>query len=308
MHPALSIILFSTLTGMGYGLGAVLGLGLLQGTARAAPLAYGVAIGLIILGLLCSTAHLRHPERAWRAFSQWRSSWLSREGVAAMATFVPLAIAAGLAIFLHRHSVPLGLLGAVLCALTVFCTSMIYASLKTVTHWHTILTPLVFLTFAAASGLYAAVTILALTGELRRDILIYALVALIIAGVAKAMWWSRARRVKPRSTSQSATGLGDFGPVRLLEAPHVNDNYLTREMGYRIARKHADRLRAIAILSGALVPAIALALAVIWPQFGLFRGLLVTAAGFQVIGLLVERWLFFAQARHTVMLYYGDNG
>src|SRR5690606_27175396 len=95
---------------------------------------------------------LGNPQRAWRAFSQWRSSWLSREGVLAVATFVPLGISAALALFQSRYSPTAGLLGALGAAATVYCTAMIYASLKAVQGWNTPLTPACYLLFSAAGG------------------------------------------------------------------------------------------------------------------------------------------------------------
>src|SRR6478609_2476033 len=96
MHPAYSVILFTTASGAGYGLLALLGLvGFNHGPASSllfGATALVIALGLITLGLLSSTFHLGRPERAWRAFSQWRSSWLSREGVASVVTFVPALI------------------------------------------------------------------------------------------------------------------------------------------------------------------------------------------------------------------------
>src|SRR5690606_14732396 len=94
MHPAYSIIAFTTLSGLGYGLAAVLGLGLLDPAAVSTKLAHVLALGLITGGLLASTLHLGNPQRAWRALSQWRTSWLSREGVSAIATFIPLTVTA----------------------------------------------------------------------------------------------------------------------------------------------------------------------------------------------------------------------
>ena len=44
-------------------------------TYRQILIAYALASG----GLIASTFHLGHPERAIKAFTQWRSSWLSRE-------------------------------------------------------------------------------------------------------------------------------------------------------------------------------------------------------------------------------------
>ncbi len=130
---------------------------------------------------------------------------------------------------------------------------------------------------------------------------------LVIAWALKFIWWRRAATVRSVSTPQSATGLGDFGEVRLLERPHLEENYLTREMGYRVARKHAARLRKIAVLAGAGMPLLALLLVFAIPFSPLMAGGVLTF-GFvaHIFGVLVERWLFFAEAKHTMMLYYGD--
>src|SRR5215207_728533 len=96
MHPAYSVILFTTASGAGYGLLALLGLvGFSHGVVSNfwfGLVSLFIGLGLVTIGLLSSTLHLGHPERAWRAFSQWRSSWLSREGVAAVATYVPAVL------------------------------------------------------------------------------------------------------------------------------------------------------------------------------------------------------------------------
>src|ERR1700761_9514649 len=100
MTPASSVLLLTTLTGFSYGLlawlGALTTAGVLPSAPLFVPLAVVVALCFASAGLMASTLHLGHPERAWRAFSQWRSSWLSREGVAALATFPPAVIFAGL--------------------------------------------------------------------------------------------------------------------------------------------------------------------------------------------------------------------
>src|SRR6266702_1302037 len=76
---------FTTSSGVGYGLLAWIGLlapiGALPLTRQFGAVSLLLALGCITAGLLSSTLHLGHPERAWRAISQWRSSWLSREGV-----------------------------------------------------------------------------------------------------------------------------------------------------------------------------------------------------------------------------------
>lgn len=307
MHPALSIIVFSTISGLGYGLAAMLGLGLLDPAALATKLAHVVALALIAAGLISSTLHLGNPQRAWRAFSQWRSSWLSREGVLAIITFAPLTWSAAASWWSGAYHPLPGLLGVLLAAATVYCTSMIYASLKSVDAWHTRLTPACYLLFAAAGGsLLASVFALSGGGSARATLLLAA-VSLIAAWSVKLFWWKRLRTLVPRSSAASATGLGHIGQVNLFERPHTNENYLTREMGYQIARKHADKLRRIALALGAVVPALILAmLLLITPAEGI---VLAQAAAFATLcfgaGLFVERWLFFAEGRHAVMNYYG---
>ena len=125
MHPAYSIIFFTTASGAGYGMLALLGLLTVSGALPAERwlglAGFILGLGLVTFGLLSSTFHLGHPERAWRAFSQWRSSWLSREGVLAVATYVPvLAFAFGWVVLERTEGIwaVFGVLGAVGAAAT----------------------------------------------------------------------------------------------------------------------------------------------------------------------------------------------
>jgi DMSO reductase anchor subunit len=307
MHPAFSIVIFTTLSGLGYGLAAVLGFGLLDPAATATKAAHLLALALIATGLMSSTLHLGNPQRAWRALSQWRSSWLSREGVMALVTFVPLAWSAWASLFEGRYLVVPGVLGAVFCAVTVYCTAMIYASLRSVQAWNTPLTPLCYLLFSAAGGLtlggffaYAGAGSTLLAPAL-------AVPALVAAWTAKLFWRHRMRTQRPVSTPETATGLGRIGRVRLFERPHVNENYLTREMGFRIARKHAAKLSAIAFALGGGAPVLLFLILLLGgAEAGVPAALIALfAACCHGAGVLVERWLFFAEARHAVMNYYG---
>ena len=108
------------------------------------------------------------------------------------------------------------------------------------------------------------------------------------------------------SCSQDATGLGRFGRVRVLEPAHTQPNFVMREMGYQIARKHAEKLRILATAGLFVVPAVCLLmLLVAAPSAAALVGLVAVLS--MVMGVLVERWLFFAQAKHIVMLYYGEE-
>lgn len=307
MHPAPSIIIFTTLSGLGYGLAAVLGLGLLDPAALAIKIAHILALALIAAGLSSSTLHLGNPQRTWRALSQWRSSWLSREGVLAIITFLPLLWSAWASVIESRYLAVPGLIGSLLCLCTVFCTAMIYTSLKSVQAWHTPLTPACYLLFSVAGGLVAA-CVFAFAGAGNAAILPWlAIAALAAVWAVKAAWRRNMLTLVPVSTPETATGLGAIGKVRLFERPHTTENYLTHEMGFKVARKHAGKLWKVAVILGGAVPALVLLLLAITgqPAGALAAGLAGAAMLSHVVGVLAERWLFFAEARHAVMNYYG---
>ncbi len=314
MHPAKSVILFTTASGAGYGLIAWLGLlgalGILPADTGFGFFAFGLGFGLVILGLLSSTFHLGHPERAWRALSQWRSSWLSREGVAAVFTFLPAGFFAVLWVFFGRNDGLVGLIGlfaSLSCVVTVACTAMIYASLRTIRAWYSIWTLPVYLLLAALSG-GLLLQAMALIWQLPMGGSFAAVLSLLflLSFGAKVLYWRSLTEDSGASTAESATGLGSLGRVSLLEAPHSESNYLMQEMGFRIARKHAEKLRRFVMLGGFGAPFVLILLgALVQGIPGLFATLLAIAVF--AVGLGVERWLFFAEAKHVVTLYYGEG-
>jgi DMSO reductase anchor subunit len=310
MHPAPSVIFFTVVSGMGYGIAFFLGFGVLDPATVSAKAAHVVALAMISGGLLSSTLHLGNPQRAWRAFSQWRTSWLSREGIYAVATFLPLTINAALCLFLDSQSVIAGLLGSLGAVATVFSTAMIYASLRMIEAWHSRLTIACYLVFAGLGGSLWVLFFDLLAGGRAAGLLTAASLALMAAAwVLKTRWRTRMLRTPGSSTPETATGLGHLGKVNLLERPHATENYLIREMGFRIARKHASKLFNMHIILAYAMPLICILLALpgltiasFVPWFAVLAGL---AVAFHVAGMFVERWLFFAEARHAVMNYYG---
>lgn len=311
MHPAYSVIAFTTASGAGYGL--LFWLAVLGASGRIPPssglgfVGLGLAFLLISGGLLSSTAHLGHPERAWRAFSQWRTSWLSREGVAAVATFVPMALLAlGWVVFgaTGGFFALMAYAAAALAMLTVLCTGMIYQSLPTIKAWSMPLVTPVYVVLALATGAILALLILRSFGLGDRTLVWSAVVLLGVALVMKRFYWSWIDGRPDGRTAGDATGLGRFGEVRQLEAPHTQANFVMREMGYAVGRRHAEKLRMIATFAGLLLPMLLLILSLFTgPGLGVFLTLLATLA--VGLGVLVERWLFFAEARHVSMLFYG---
>jgi DMSO reductase anchor subunit len=251
--------------------------------------------------------HLKHPERAWRALSQWRSSWLSREGVMALLTYGPaLAFAAGwLSLGTTGGWIGLfGLLAGLGAALTVYCTSMIYASLQPIREWHQPLVPPLYLAFALMTGALLLHFLLAAFAAPRGWSGGLALAATGLAVALKAAYWRTIDRPRPGPTPESATGLGELGQVRMLEPPHTETNYLLSEMGFSVARRHAAKLRWYAgVLVG--VGAVLLTVLALLSSGALAGPLALLAALSGIAGVAIERWLFFAEATHTVTLYYG---
>ena len=289
MHPAPSVILFSVLSGAGFGLLFYLGLGFAHESGTLAFLWWGLGYSLAIIGLLASTFHLGNPKRAWRAFTQWRTSWLSREAwtsVAALLLLAPMALSDWLELGWPRQT---GWLGGILALVTVFTTSMIYTQIKAVPRWHHWLTPVMFLSFALAGGALLA-------GQSFAPVLLAVLVVVLLA-----IWQvGDGQFARAAQTLGTATGLDRIGEVTVFEQAHTAGNYLLREMIFVVGRKHAQKLRGIALAAATIVPAVLLALSgEIW-AFAL-------AAICHLAGALAARWLFFAEAEHVVGLFYGKR-
>ena len=289
MHPAPSVIIFSTFSGMGFGLLFFLGLGLPAVTGGIAFGFYFIAYALAVGGLLSSVFHLRNKKNAWLSYSQWRTSWLSREGWCAVLALLVMGLQALLQIFAGTAISPLGWLGAILSMATVYCTGMIYAQLRTVPRWNQPATPAFFVVASLAGG-----ALLSNNPGLAMILLV------VLAGVVAFHWWKGDRRfAEAGSTISTATQLK--GRVSLWEKPHTGENYLTEEMVYRVARKHAVKLRVIAILLMTVVPVLLVAL------FGAHHLPVLLAVLSHLVGLFAQRWLFFAEAEHVVGLYYGAH-
>jgi len=321
VHPALSIIVFTTLSGTGLGLGFWTALTAAGTNTLLIVAAALLAAAITSAGLLSSLLHLRRPSRAWRAFSQWRSSWLSREGILA-----PLCVFSMLLLVIATTAdIPLGrassLLVLLLAPAVILTTAMIYTQLRAVPAWHTWLTPAMFFLFAAASGLYVLLAIAAwLPGDadqvqiiiptdagLVMEPVTLLLTATLINALAWGImlaWWVRRDRIGTgQSTLATATRLANHGPIAQLDPPHTEPNYPQTEMGYRVARKHALKLRWIATLLGFLCPTLVGGIPALLPSA--FTPLALTSlCALHLIGVMISRWLFFAEAAHVQSVYY----
>lgn len=319
MRPAFSVIFLTTLIGAGQGLFLALYtaqsyalFGLLP-AAHGAFYGWGSALALAFLaaGLVASFFHLGHPERAWRAAAQWRTSWLSREvivlpafmgvvllyGIAHAFGFKPVLVTlpSGIAVDL---TIVLGALGTLLAFALFVCTGMIYACLRFLREWHTPLTLINYTLLGGASGFtlataYSAAAAPALTGFYAGWALIITVLALV--GRAASLW--RNARLRPTSTVQSAIGIKHPRIVQKTQG-FMGGSFNTREFfhGASVARMRALRrgFPFVAFVLPALLLAVGESSAV----------LLAAAFVVQYAGLIAERWVFFAQANHPQNLYY----
>ncbi len=291
MHPAPSIIIFTVLSGLGFGLLFWLGLGIPDLEGWDAFGIYLVGFACSVIGLVASTFHLGNPQRAWRAFTQWRTSWLSREGWLAVLALIFIGLYALCVIFFEHRIALLGFIGSLLCLITVFATSMIYAQMKSVPRWNHWTTCALFLLLSLSGGAI-------LSGQ---SLISFAL--LLLAGITQIIVWTNGdtRFVERGSTIETATQLGHIGKVRLFEPPHTGANYLLKEMVYQVGRKHAQKLRKISFVLMCVVPA---AILLLFPT-NLFT--ITLAVLLHLGGTFISRWLFFAEAEHVVGLYYGKH-
>lgn len=314
MNPAFSVIIFTTLSGTGFGLWFWLALRIALGDKAEWFDGIGWALGLIAggvlvaAGVIASLWHLGKPMRVWRAFSQWRSSWMSREGVFAIAS---MGVAATTVLVQSSLFDPPQepLVMRILCALlaplslaAIVSTAMIYGSLKTIPAWrHRLVVP-VYLLFALLGGgvlfgLFAGTTL-----DLPRMVGAGVIAGAIALAAMKWRYWRAMDDGALPLDRGDAVGLPGR-EVSVFERPHTEANYLNREMGFVVARRHARKLRTIAFVLFALVPLLCALPMLLLPHGGpaaLYWG---AALSFQ-LGALVERWLFFAEAKHVVTLYY----
>ncbi len=290
MHPASSVILFNTFSGLGFGLLFWLGMGAIVPMGSSAFIWFAIAYILAVGGLIASTFHLGHPERAIKAFSQWKTSWLSREGICAVFALIVMAIYGAGLVFFETPLALLGIIGGIASLGVVFTTSMIYAQMKTVPRWRHWTTPAMYLTLSIGGGAL-------LSGQV-----LIASVLLIVGALLQVFaWMTGDTRFKASGTNmETATGLGHIGKVRAFEPPHTGTNYLMREFVHQVGRKHAEKLRIITIGLAFVLPVILLLL----PFSHVLAAFAVLS---HIAGVLTLRWLFFAQAEHVVGLYYGKR-
>lgn len=321
MHPAFSVIFLTTLIGTGQGLFLALYTGQLYALAQLLPVqsdvfyALGslIALGLLVLGLIASFFHLGRPERAWRAASKWRTSWLSREVIVLPLVMVLVALY-GLAHWMGwttplvtiQGSVPvdatliIGLLGTLATFALFVCTAMIYASVRFLEEWHSPLTVANFTFFGIASGFMLAAAYSAYLGnELVRFFGTWAVIATLLALAGRLGALMRSARLKHKSTIQSAIGVRHNAVVQKAQGA-TGGSFNTREFFSSGSVATVKTVRALFLLLVFVIPILLIAVA----YFIQSPTLPIAAFAIQYLGLLAERWSFFAEARHPQNLYY----
>lgn len=319
MHAAWSVIAFTVLSGAGLGALALVALAVLASTMGVPAIAprpalgcvAAVALAFVVAGLGSSTLHLANPRNAWRSASRFRSSWLSREAVFALA-LLPVVAGFAWALYVDLRGaivVLLALATLVLAWVVLVCTAMIYASLKPIRAWHTRRVPLGYVVLGHGSGALLLVALLRPASD-AGWLPCAGIVLLLAALIVKVEYWRHIRGTTGAPTLERAIGVdqgvrppGTAGSVmsaRLLDAGHSGGTFLTREFLVRPTPAARIVARLAFLLAGIAVPVLWLAVGLADPVGGAF------AVAACLAGMAGERWLFFVEARHTVRLYHGD--
>ncbi len=289
MHPAPSIILFTVLSGFGFGLISIIGLLQFLSVITMFDLIIYSIIGVIFatVGLVSSFFHLANKKNAIKSLSQWQTSWLSREAIASI--FCLLIVFGNIiwAVSQNNYISEVGVVLFFLSLFTIFTTSMIYAQLKTVPSWNNALTPAIFVCAALTGGAilltdYASLVLLLVFGTLQIS-----------------FWYIADRGFQDKETSVgTALGYNKNEEIRPFDVAHTNRNYLLNEMVYKVARKHSVKIRYISFFMAFVFP---MSLILIFPNN---FSVSVSAITIHLIGIYFSRWLFFAEAKHSVSFYY----
>lgn len=307
MKPALSIVLFTTIAGSAQGVAVVLAVTTLLGAAPAGtlPAMLWIVTAMLIAALVASFFHLGHPLRAWRAVLMWRTSWMSRE-VILLPLFICLvgawALSASLSHTVDRGSARAFSWAAIAGAFLLwYCTAMIYACIRFVQEWAHPLTIINYVTLGLSSGLVTCGALAVMAGEnaFASRVCVWAIAATAVAWFTRTLSLRRNARLKPVSTTQSATGINSARVVQK-SMGLTGGSFNTREF-FHGATARVFRMAKVGfqVLAFA-VPIILLA----WALASDSRAAWIVALISQIAGLLAERWFFFAQARHPQNIYY----
>jgi DMSO reductase anchor subunit len=307
MRPQLSIILFTTLAGMAQGLLFFIALLNIEAPVLSAPfiaiLALPVSFVLLTLGLIASFFHLGHPERAWRAAMMWRTSWLSREVIALPAV---MALTAITFFFVISGMVPAWLWAALLISTLALwiCTAKIYQCIRFIQEWSHPSTLSNFILLGLTSGGLLLEFLLMLWNDpsvpLGMGLISGANFILLFLALNLKLWiWRRNQQLKPKSNLASATGIKGNN-IRQTSMGFMGGSFNTREFFHHQTDRVISNIRKIILLMAYIGPMILLAFSMNSPSvaqiaFALF---------IHYIGLLAERWMFFAEANHPQNLYY----
>lgn len=322
MHPAFSVIFLTTLLGAGQGLFLALVTGQVYSRihlieAQSADYYWVgslIALALLLIGLVASFFHLGRPERAWRTASKWHTSWLSREVIVLPLLMVLVAtfgfihwmgwtqpfIVAGEDALPVDASLLVGVLGAVVAFALFVATAMIYASVKFLQEWASPLTVFNFMFFGLASGFMLAAAYSAFLGnDLVTFFGTWAVIFTAIAFLSRGASLMRNRRINYRSSLKTAIGVRHQGIAQISQGFSAG-SFNTREFFHHQGTQTLNVVRSFFMVLVFPVPVLLIGLAYVTKS----PHLPILAFLIQYLGLVAERWYFFAEARHPQNLFY----
>ncbi len=272
-----------------------------------------VALIILVAGLFASFFHLGHPERAWRAASKWRTSWLSRE-VIVLPTFMGLVLLYTALhfmewtqpLFVVSGTLPVdptlivGFLASVAAFALYICTAMIYASLRFIKEWYSPLTVANYTLLGFASGFMLAAAFSAYSGI---DLVVFfgtwAVIFTLAAGITRVASLMRNGGLRHKLNLTSAIGVRHPQLAQLTQG-FMGGSFNTREFFHGASPAVVNAIKITFLLLVFPVPVALMGAA----YFLESASLPIAAFVVQYIGLMAERWYFFAESLHPQNLYY----
>ena len=325
MHPAFSVIFLTTLIGVGQGLFLALYTGESYAVVELLPAqnqdfyVWGsvISVAFLIGGLISSIFHLGHPERAWRSAAMWRTSWLSREVIVLPTVIGAISVYGGL----HALGWDLSIigvetrvrgdltlligLGGVLATFLLFiCTAMIYACIKFLQEWATPLTVINYILLGTASGFTLATAFASFQApDLVNFYGGWAIIITVTAFITRAASLFRNSRIRAKSSMKTAIGVRDTR-IKQRSMGFMGGSFNTREYFHGATMFVFRFIKWIFLSLTFVLPVILLSTGMAIDSVAMLMAAFIV----QYLGLIAERWFFFAQANHPQNLYYQTVG
>ncbi len=306
MRPATPLLVLTIGQGLAGGiivcLAALMWMGRLTGPEAIVPVLVG--LGTAAVGGMGSFFHMHNLKAARYVMRRLKTSWLSRE---ALTTAIFGALLAVLTVWTLFDGAAVSSVGyqtllvvtAATGVLAMWVTAMLYATIPAVLSWHTPLTVLNLMLVGITSG----VAVTAGWVSAVPSLWIGFAILLALTAAVKLLHWTHFRRAHGQIRAETGTGL-PFSPYRLQDTGTSKPPYRTQTQVWPVL--HPALLRTVKLWTVGWLFVIPLAAVVVW-QTGAWNGARWVLPVGAMLGVIAERWLFFADATHSSRVFFVDE-